>query len=345
MVNYECYRCGYSTNDKTKIRSHIHRKNRCKPIISNIKLDDCANDMLNGVSYDEFRETVGLEKKRESVVKIESKCSQSVVKNESFCSQNVVKIESNSKKTLGKSGKFYECEFCKKSYSHSSSLYKHLKSCKDKIKSDEVNHSMKELINILNEQIKDCKKEISKQSQEIEKKDKFLENQNKQIDELIKKAGITNNVNIQNNYKLLSYKDTDISHLSDIDIRYCIGHNNLCVPYLVKKLHFNPTKPENHNIYISNIKNNYVMKYDGEKWNLEDQEDAIDTLIDDKQLILEQKLEEWIENGKNYPEIMEKFNRYIEKRDNNDVINVIKQEIKLLLFNNRHVIKNIQMIK
>ena len=337
MVNYTCYRCGYESHIKTIMLRHVNRKNKCPAKINDIDFSICKEYMLQGLTFGEYTKIYkNIQKCSQNVVKNESncsqnvvKCSQNVVKNESMCSQNVVKCSQNVVNI--KSSKKYECKFCSKEYLHSSSLYKHLKSCKDKIKSDEVNHSMKELINLLNEQLEDCKKEISKQ--------------NNQIDQLIKKAGITNNVNIQNNYKLLSYKDTDISHLSDIDIRYCIGHNNLCVPHLVKKLHFNPTKPENHNIYISNIKNNYVMKYDGEKWNLEDQEDAIDTLIDDKQLILEQKLEEWIENGKNYPEIMEKFNRYIEKRDNNDVINVIKQEIKLLLFNNRHVIKNIQMIK
>ena len=35
---------------------------------------------------------------------------------------------------------------------------------------------------------------------------------------------------------------------------------------------------------------------------------------------------------------MRKFNRYIEKKDNNKVINKIKDEIKLLLYNNRNVV-------
>ena len=45
-----------------------------------------------------------------------------------------------------------------------------------------------------------------------------IEKRNKQIDELIKKAGIQNSnitTNIQNNIKLLAYKDTDLSKISD----------------------------------------------------------------------------------------------------------------------------------
>ena len=32
--------------------------------------------------------------------------------------------------------------------------------------------------------------------------------------------------------------------------------------------------------------------------------------------MIEQKLEEWVENGKQYPDIMRKFNRYLEKKEN-----------------------------
>ena len=71
---------------------------------------------------------------------------------------------------------------------------------------------------------------------------------------------------------------------------------------------------------------------------IKDRDESIQSLIDDKEGIMEQKLEEWIENGNKYPEIMNKFNRYLEKKENNVVINKIKNEIKLLLFNNRDLI-------
>ena len=82
------------------------------------------------------------------------------------------------------------------------------------------------------------------------------------------------------------------------------------------------------------------MIYDGQKWKCEDRDDQINNLINDNQSIIEYKLEEWIENGNKYPEMMRKFNRYIEKKDNNVVIDKIKDEIKLLLYNNRNIVKN-----
>ena len=346
MVNYECYRCGYTTFDKSKIKSHLNRKHRCKCTLSNIDIDECYLYILEGLSFDEFSKLERKDsKKSQHLVNKKSTFGQQKVNKKSTFGGKKVNKKSTFSQHLGekreniisKKGNF-ECKYCNKILSYKQSLYIHYKSCKEKLKTEEVNNSMKELINLLNIQLDEKSIRLSEQTKELEKRDKQLENRDKQIDELIKKAGI-NNINIQNNFKLLSYKDTDLSHLSDNDIKYCLDHSNMCVPHLVKKVHFNPKKPENHNIYISNIKNNYIMIYDGKKWKLKNQNEAIDTLIDDKQLILEQKLEEWIENGKCYPDIMAKFNRYLEKRDNDDVINVIKEDIKLILFNNRKMIK------
>ena len=80
------------------------------------------------------------------------------------------------------------------------------------------------------------------------------------------------------------------------------------------------------------------MVYDGNKWNIKDRDESIQNLIDDKEIIIEQKLEEWIENGDKYPTIMKKFTRYIDKKENDTVLNKIKSEIKLMLFNNRDII-------
>ena len=81
------------------------------------------------------------------------------------------------------------------------------------------------------------------------------------------------------------------------------------------------------------------MIYMNNKWKVRNRDDTISEMIDDKQILLEKKIQEWVESGKQYPKIMAKFNRYIQKREHNDVINAIKEDIKLLLYNNRNIIK------
>ena len=242
----------------------------------------------------------------------------------------------NYKENLSKEkiNKKYECKHCNKTFSRNDSLNRHFKKCTEKKDDDEEKQNLINLIEVLNKQIEEQKKENEEYKIELAKR-------NNQIDELIKKAGInigTQN-NIQQNIKILAYNNTDVSHLTDNDYLKCLKHSNFCIPHLIEKIHFNPKKPENHNIYISNLKNNYVMIYTGNKWMLNDREESIQNLIDEKESIIEQKLEEWIENGQKYPDIMKKFNRYIEKKENDTVLNKIKGEIKLMLFNNRDIIK------
>ena len=218
------------------------------------------------------------------------------------------------------------CKYCEKIYSTRSNLNKHLRKCKDKMKTDEANEHMKELVKLLNEQ-----------KIQLEKKDK-------QIDCLIKKAGIQNSgtiiQNIQNNIKLLAYDKTDLSDLTDNDYIKCFNHNNMCVPHLIKRIHFNPKKPENHNVFISNLKSGFIMLYDGKQWNTFNRDEIVDDIFDDKHDILEQKIEEWVNIGKDYPIIYHKFKRYLEKLNNDIVLKKIKDEMKFIFYNNRNVIKN-----
>ena len=81
------------------------------------------------------------------------------------------------------------------------------------------------------------------------------------------------------------------------------------------------------------------MVYDGDKWTTLNREDVIDNLINDKQCLIEERIENWIENGQRYPTIMKKFERYLEKKENNVVLDKIKEEIKLMLFNNKNLVK------
>ena len=320
MVIYKCFRCGYTNKIKSSFIKHLNRKFICKPLLEDIEIEKIYNN------YFKKQKKVGSPK----VTKMTPKVTKMTPKR--------TKLHQNAPTYQKNVDDLFICNHCNTVFKHRRSMTRHIKNNRCKIKNEKDQYKyFKELINLLNIQLKEKDKIISK-------KDKIISKNEKRIDELMIKVGVNigtqNNIqnNIQTNIKVLAYNKSDLSHLQDKDYINFLNHSNFCIPHMIKKIHFDKKKPENHNIYISNIKNNYIMIYDGIKWDLRDRNEIINDMIENNTSILEDKLEDWIERGENYPEIMKKFNRYLEKKENNTVLNKIKNEIKLILFNNRKII-------
>jgi hypothetical protein len=214
------------------------------------------------------------------------------------------------------------CKYCDKEFSFKQSMHKHIKYHCSKNKDEDL----KELVRLMNLQLEQKDKEIDLHKRQ-------LETQTKQIDKLVNKLeihGSFNTTNIQNNIQLLSFKDTDVSHLTDKDYAFCIKRVNFCVKSMIEKIHFNPAKPENMNIYISNLKDKYLMVYENGNWNIKTKKE-LDYLYEQKEMMLE----EWISEQDKYPELKEKFIQYVHNKDNDETLNMIKDEIKLMMYNKR----------
>ena len=220
----------------------------------------------------------------------------------------------------------HECKYCGKKYKHKQTLNNHIKYKCDKNKDEDL----KELVRLLNLQ-------LEQKEDRIETLSIHMEKQQKQIDKLMDKlqvSNITNHTtnNIQNNIQLLSYRDTDTSHLTEQDYVDSIKKVTYCVKHLIEKIHFNPTKPENMNIYISNMKDKYIMVYEDNNWTIKNRNDELNTLYDMKEMILE----DWIsEEQHKYPELKEKFERYLNNKESDENMNAIKEDIKLMMYNKK----------
>ena len=79
------------------------------------------------------------------------------------------------------------------------------------------------------------------------------------------------------------------------------------------------------------------MVYINNNWKVKNRDEAITDLIDHKQSLLEQKIQEWVATGNKYPEIMAKFDRYIDKRENDiDIfVEMLYLEIELTAKNHK----------
>ena len=206
------------------------------------------------------------------------------------------------------------CKYCDKEFKFRQSMYRHIKYTCKKNKDEDI----KELVRLLNKERED-RKELEKQ---IEKLAGKLE--------IHGVNGSFNTTNIQNNITLLPYRETDVSHVTDEDYKKCIKKVNHCVKTLIEKIHFNPEKPENMNIYISNMKDKYLMIYDGANWNLANKKDEINRLYEDKEMLLE----EWLDTNPD-AELKDKFLRYLKNKDIQDCFLKFKDDIQLMLYNGR----------
>ena len=216
--------------------------------------------------------------------------------------------------------KTFSCKYCCRGFTTKQAMYRHIKyTCRYNKDED-----LKEYVRLLNEQLKE-QKQINKNLQ-------------KQMDKLSNKLQInviTNNQQINNNIKLLNYKETDTSHLTIKDYVQAIKQINYSIPTIVEKVHYNPEKPENMNIYISSMKDKYVMIFQDGTWQLKDRNSEIENILDEKYFMLR----EWLDGNNQY----ENLKKYIEKMDSNmenqTISTMIKDQIKMKLYNNRNLVK------
>ena len=207
------------------------------------------------------------------------------------------------------------CKYCDRLFSCKQSMYRHIKYTCHKNKDEDL----KELVRLLNIKLEQQGKQIQSQARQIEKLMGKLEIN-----------GSFNTTNIQN-ITLLSYKDTDTSHITDSDYINCIKKVCLCVIKLIEKIHFNPEKPENKNIYISNMKDKYLLVYEKDSWVLKNKNREIDKLYEEKELMIE----EWLEEHKD-PELQIFFDKYLNNKKNTETIDMINEELRLMMYNKRN---------
>ena len=232
----------------------------------------------------------------------------------------------------------YVCKYCDKSYKYWSGLSKHVKySCKKNTDED-----FKELARLLNKKDRELILKDKQMDKQLALRDKKMEIMQKQIDKLTSKLqiqninqGIVQNGNNVINIQLLNHGDTDYSHLTPKDYITCMKDCNKCVKSLIEKVHFNTSKPENMNIYLSNIKGKYLMIYKDNAWQIQDKKTQLDELYDNNEFVLETWYDEYKEK---HPDIIESFQKYLQNRDENEMLNNIKEEILVMLYNKRKMV-------
>jgi hypothetical protein len=158
-----------------------------------------------------------------------------------------------------------------------------------------------------------CKvlKRLEEMSIEIEQ----LKNKSSSINNNSMNTNSYNNINSNNttnNIKIVSFREEDLSFLTDKDILHCLSKSPFCVAEITKLINCNPNKPENHNILITNLRSKTLQLYKNDKCVTKDADDTLDTMFQEREMYLS----EWVDDNKEkYVTQSNTFVNYEKKED------------------------------
>jgi len=321
MVEYKCNKCNKIFNKKDNYNIHINRKYPC-----------------NNSSRIEPKNSH----------KLADPATNVPIENSIYLERDITNSNDNISNTINTANTI-QCSYCNKTFTLKSSLARHLNS-RCTVKKDDTNKK-EEIFQILLKQMKDMEEQNTKILNELRSENLKQQNQiNELKKEISKKSSINidkqnntviNNTNNQlNNIKqlninVIAHGKEDLSFITQEQMKKILNKGFKSIENFIQIVHFDKNRPENHNIYISNIKDSYVMKYDGDDWKLMNRENCLQDLYDDKGDYLVEKFEEL--QGKLDESTLKRFGNFLSKKDDDKIIEQTKREIKLILYNNRKI--------
>lgn len=143
-----------------------------------------------------------------------------------------------------------------------------------------------------------------------------------------------NNLNVGvDTVKVVKFGNENLSYISDDLYKQILGRGLRSVEEFIEHSHFNRRHPENHNIYIANIKDEYIVLYDGDKWAITKRDEKLEDIIYAKSDFLCEKFKQ-LSREMNIRDA-KKFENFIRLRDDAKTMSRIKNDLTLQLYNNR----------
>jgi hypothetical protein len=226
------------------------------------------------------------------------------------------------------------CLHCKHVFGEPYMLRDHLLICKHipLSEADELKQLILKLTETNNQQINQLKEINNQQFEELKK---TINKQQKIIN--------NNTINVQQNIIVTPFGKEDLSFLTLKDYTKIFNKGCYSIPEIVKLIHCNEDKPEFMNVYIKNFKDEYMFTFDGKDWDIEKKDDVLNNMIENKKNLLESKFDDMQDSLPQYAINM--FKKFLERSDNNEVKNSIKDELKNMFYKNRNCVSKFKKPK
>ena len=195
---------------------------------------------------------------------------------------------------------------------------------------------------IENKQIK-LIKDQEKRIKELEEENRLLQIENSKnivintINNSNTNTNSNNTTNINNTYNIVLNKHNceNMDYINDTTKIRIIESSLGSILKLIEEKHFNKERPENSNVYISNLRSGEANKYDGTSWITEKSIDLIKDLYENSSEEVTEMYDDLNEKNKITIKTKKNYDNFIEKKDINGNDDFTKQKIKLLLYNKR----------
>jgi hypothetical protein len=224
------------------------------------------------------------------------------------------------------------CHNCDITFSKASNLARHLKNtCASKGKPN-TNPKMQQLEN----KVKELEEMLKKGLNPINNTIGNINNGRNISTNTSTNTNSNNNINSNNTQNIVNinvFGKEDLSHITDETYKQIFRRCKNSVPAYIKIKHFSSKKPENSNIYISDLKGQYAVLYDGNNWNIEDKQEILQNLYEVNCGQLMTKYEDLKDELDDIT--VKKYNRFVETMDEPETEDNAKEEIKKILYNEK----------
>ena len=316
---FKCEKCNREFKNNCNLARHVNTT--CSNNKNNKNTDNKCNKCGK-----EFNNIYNLQRHVKlycKVTKLETK--DNISQQEAIIKQNVIDGKRNKN--------IYN--YCDKIFSSKSSLCRHINhNCKvykaqNKEKEDIYNElkRLREENKIIKKELEDYKKKNNKN---------IIMNNTTNNNTTNNTTNNTINNTTNNNLIMFSFGKEDISKIETNEILKAMKMGFHSTLKLTDAIHFNPKHPEYHNVYIPSMKDKYAMIYKNDNWQLVNKQDLVDEIYDNKKDYIEENVEEFCNTLSNSQK--NALNRWLLADEHNDKrISKIKDRMKLLLYNKRHI--------